>query len=296
MKVAAIAYPVTAPADFDAFAAKQRAIVGVAAREGAEIVVLPEYLSLELGATHPPAIASDLHRSLAAIQSDHDRYLALFADVAREHRTTIAAGTFLVDVGNGRYRNRAYLVSPDGGIGFQDKLQLTGFEKAASVIEAGDALRCFEAHGTVLGVSVCYDSEFPLTVRAQREAGADLLLVPSCTDTAAGATRVAISCLARALENRFFVVKSVTAGNAPWSPALDENSGDAAIYAPMDRGFPDDGIVVTTKPGELLAIASLDPAALEASRANAQVSNDRDWVAQGRASIARAARVPLGRG
>src|SRR3546814_12399027 len=57
-------------------------------------------------------------------------------------------------------------------------------------------------------------SEFPLPVRAQREAGARLLLVPSCTDTQAGATRVRGGCMARALENRLFVAQAVKIGGA----------------------------------------------------------------------------------
>lgn len=97
----------------------------------------------------------------------------------------------------------------------------------------------FDLNGVRAGIAVCYDSEFPLPVRAQREAGARLLLVPSCTDTRAGATRVRVGCMARALENRMFVAQAVTTGAADWSPALDTNTGEATIYAPMDRGFPE---------------------------------------------------------
>ena len=137
-----------------------------------------------------------------------------------------------------------------------------------------------DANGIRTGISVCYDSEFPLPVRAQYEAGARLLLVPSCTDTDAGARRVEVGCLARALENRIFVAQSVTAGVADWSPALDVNTGEATIYAPMDRGLPDDGILARTRGDETWAMADLDFALLEATRANAQVANDRDWSGQ----------------
>lgn len=75
---------------------------------------------------------------------------------------------------------------------WQDKLQLTGFEKKTGVIDAGDALKVFDIDGLRVGVAICYDSEFPLPVRAQYEAGARLRVVPSCTDTAAGATRVRV--------------------------------------------------------------------------------------------------------
>lgn len=289
MKIAVAKYPIGAPADFAAFADKQAALIAEAAQAGAQLAVLPEYLSLELAATFAPAVAADLPASLAAIQALHPQYLALFAQLAQRHRLHLVAGSFLLASGEGRYRNRAYWIAPDGRHGWQDKLQLTGFEKATGLIDGGDALKVFAAgDGVRAGVAVCYDSEFPLPVRAQYEAGARLLVVPSCTDTEAGATRVRIGCLARALENRIFVAQSVTAGLAEWSPALDVNTGEAAIYAPMDAGFPADGIVAQTRGEQVWALADLDFAAFEASRARAQVANDRDWRGQLAPAIVRA--------
>jgi predicted amidohydrolase len=289
MKIAVAKYPIGAPVDFAAFADKQAALIGQAAQAGAQLAVLPEYLSLELAATFAAAVAEDLPASLAAIQALHPQYLALFAQLAQRHRLHLLAGSFLLASGEGRYRNRAYWFAPDGRHGWQDKLQLTGFEKATGLIDRGDALKVFAADdGVRAGVAVCYDSEFPLPVRAQYEAGARLLVVPSCTDTEAGATRVRTGCLARALENRIFVAQSVTAGLAEWSPALDVNTGEAAIYAPMDAGFPADGIVAQTRGEQVWALAELDFAAFEASRTRAQVANDRDWRGQLAPAIVRA--------
>ena len=288
MKVAACKYPIGEPGDFAAFAAKQAAILREAKRQGAGLAILPEYLSLELAATFDADTRGDLHASLAALQPLRDGWLALFADLARELDLHINAGSFLLDSGHGRYRNRSDLFAPDGGRLWQDKLRLTGFEKNTGVIESGDALKVFEVEGVRAGIAVCYDSEFPLPVRAQCEAGARLLLVPSCTDTAAGATRVRVGCLARALENRCFVAQAVTAGEAPWSPALDTNTGEAALIAPMDAGLPHDGILAQTRGGDPWAIAELDFAALDASRGQAQVANDRDWHAQYFPSVLRA--------
>ena len=289
MKIAVAKYPIDAPHDFGAFAAKQRKVLQEAARAGAEAALLPEYLSLELAAGFAADVRADLHASLAALQPLQDAWHALFADLAREWNLRIQAGTFLADIGAGRYRNRAWWYGPDGTRLFQDKLQLTGFEKQAGVIESGDALKVFEAaDGVRAGIAVCYDSEFPLPVRAQCEAGARLLIVPSCTDTDAGATRVRVGCLARALENRVFVAQSVTAGIAGWSPALDVNTGEATIYAPMDRDLPDDGVVARTHGSQLWAVADLDFQRLESTRAIAQVANDRDWPAQLAPAIVRA--------
>lgn len=288
MKVAVAKYPIRAPADFAAFAQRQAAVLGDAAAQGARVAVLPEYLSLELAATFDAATQADLHASLAAIQVHRDAWLALYAELAKTLDLHIVAGTFLLAQANGRYRNRCDVFTPQGDHLWQDKLQLTGFEKGLGVIDGGDALTVFDLDGVRTGVAVCYDSEFPLPVRAQAEAGARLLLVPSCTDTDAGATRVRVGCLARALENRVFVAQSVTAGEAAWSPALDINTGEAAIFAPMDRGLPADGVVVQTAGEQVWALADLDIDALERSRHDAQVANDRDWAGQLKPAITRA--------
>jgi len=280
MKVATAKYPIDAPAHFDDFAEKQLHWMREAAALGARIAVLPEYLSLELGATFAPEIRGDLHASLAAIQAHRTAWCDLFSGLARDLGLHVVAGTFLLDTGNGRYRNRADLFTADGGHAWQDKLQLTGFEKQTDVIDGGDALKVFVLDGIRVGIAICYDIEFPLPVRAQCEAGAGLLLVPSCTDTAAGATRVRVGALARALENRAFVAQAVTAGEAPWSPALDVNTGEATIYAPMDVGLPADGLLSITDTACGWACADCDPETLAASRARAQVANDRDWAGQ----------------
>ena len=288
MKVAVAKYAIQAPADFAAFADRQAQVLGEAVAQGARIAVLPEYLALELAATFDAATQADLHASLLAIQRYRDDWLALYARLAKELDLHIVAGSFLLAQGDGRYRNRSDVFTPQGAHAWQDKLQLTGFEKGLGVIDGGDAVKVFDLAGVRSGVSVCYDSEFPLPVRAQAEGGARLLLVPSCTDTEAGATRVRVGCLARALENRIFVAQSVTAGEAPWSPALDINTGEAAIFAPMDRGLPADGVVVQTVGDQAWAIADLDLDALERSRAEAQVANDRDWAGQLQPALVRA--------
>jgi predicted amidohydrolase len=288
MKIALAQWRIGAPVSFAQFAERVSAEVAAAAQRDARIVVLPEYLALELAAAFEARIRADLPATLAALQPLHDEWLRLFAGLAIRHGIYLLAGTFLLAQANGRYRNRAYLFAPDGAHVFQDKLTLTGFENDTRLIEPGDALKVFQtAHGRI-GIDICYDSEFPLYARAQREAGARLLLVPSCTDTEAGATRVRIGCMARALENRLFVAQSVTAGEAPDNPALDTNTGRAALYAPSDRGLPDDGIVAVAQGDQTWLIADVDPGILEATRENAQVAVPVDWDRQLRPGVARA--------
>lgn len=293
MRVAAARYRIGMPADFDAFAEHQRRLLTEAAAAGAEVAVLPEYLALELAATFDERVRGEALASFAAIQRYRGDWLALFSGVARDTGMTIVAGSFLLDPGDGRYRNRSDVFAPGGTHDWQDKLQLTAFEQATGVIAPGDHLKVFDLGALRAAVAICYDIEFPLPVRAQWSAGARLFLVPSCTDTAAGATRVRVGCLARALENRSFVVQSVTAGDAPWTPVLDTNTGHAAVIAPMDAGFPADGVLAETTDMDVWAIADIDVAALEASRSAAQVANDRDWPAQQQPALARAVVAPL---
>ena len=287
MKVAVARYPIDAPADYAAFAAKQRDWLGRAAAQGAQLAVLPEYLSLELAAMFEPEVRADLAASLERLQQWRGAWHHLFGELAREFGMSVQAGSFLTSV-DGNYRNRAWWYSPDGRRLYQDKLQLTGFEKRTGIIAGGDALHVFDAGGVRAGIAVCYDIEFPLPVRAQCEAGARLLLVPSCTDTDAGATRVRIGCMARALENRIYVAQSVTAGQAPDNPALDTNTGRAALYAPSDRGLPDDGVVAVAEVGQTWLIAEVGLDLLDATAVDAQVAVPVDWSQQMRPGVLRA--------
>lgn len=284
IRIAAARYPIGEPAGFAAFADRVEAAVAAAVAQDAEVVVLPEYLALEAAAALPADVRGDFTRSLAALQAHRADHLALASGLARRHGIYLVAGSFLLDVG-GRYRNRALLAGPDGGNAWQDKLVLTGFERASGIIDPGDEIKVFDTAFGRIAIDVCYDIEFPLLARAQAEAGARLVLVPSCTDTDAGATRVRVGCQARALENQLHVACAVTAGEAPWSPALDLNTGDAAIYTPIDRGFPADGIAARAGAGQAWAVADVDMDALDTLRREGQVANADDWRRQLRPSL-----------
>jgi predicted amidohydrolase len=285
INVALAQWAIGAPAHWDDFAARVTREIDQVVAQGASLVVLPEYLSLELAHAFGAAVYSELAPSLAAVEGLYPAWLALFAGLSRRHGIYLQAGTFLKRQDNGLYRNRALLFAPDGRFVHQDKLCLTGYEKDATLIEPGDALEVFDTELGRLGINICYDSEFPLYACAQAQAGATLLLVPSCTDTEAGATRVRIGCQARALENQIPVLCSVTAGTSDWSPVLDINSGRAAVYVQPDRGLPSNGVLAQhgAAPGWLLA--ELDQHAVHAARAQGQVGVAADWSGQLRPAV-----------
>ena len=280
--VASAQYPVEFLESWEHFTAKVSAWVDEAARAGANVLLFPEYFSIEITAIFAAEVYGSLPRQLDALQETLPDFLALFATLARRHQVYVCAGSYPVRVGR-EYRNRAHFFWPDGRHAFQEKLQMTRFESEQWQVSAGAGLAVFDCEFGKLAVNVCYDSEFPLLARHQVERGADLILVPSCTDTMAGFNRVRIGCQARALENQCFVVQSPTIGECAWSEAIDTNVGFAAVYTPVDHGFPSDGLLASGPLNQpQWVIAELDLAHLAHVRAHGQVFNHRDWDGQQR--------------
>ncbi|WP_367026944.1 carbon-nitrogen hydrolase family protein [Methylococcus sp. ANG] len=279
--LAAAQYDIGFLGDWAAYQEKAGRWVGEAAGNGARMLVFPEYFSMELASLFPEAVYRSLSGQLAEMQSVLPDFMMLYADLAEQHGIYILAGSFPVRQPDGGYRNRAFLFCPDGTPEFQDKLQMTRFENEQWLISPGKEIRTFDTEFGRIGINICYDSEFPMIARRQVEMGANLILVPSCTDTVAGYHRVRIGCQARALENQCYVVQSPTVGSAPWSEAVDVNVGAAAIYTPVDYGYPDDGILAI---GELnrpqWVYAEIDLGSIARVRETGQVFNYRDWPAQ----------------
>lgn len=281
LRVAAAQFPVFEPASWSDVEHALKHFVSQAADRGAQLLVFPEYAAMSLAALSPPTIKGHLQAELRAIQSLHDAWLALHAQLSGDHRMHILAGSFPVQLSDGSYCNRAHLFAPNGGRGWQDKWTMTRFETELWGIGPGDALKVFDTALGRIAVSICYDVEFPLLARAQVEAGAGIILAPSCTDTTAGYWRVRVGSQARALENQCVVVQAPLVGLAPWSACVDVNVGKAGIYTPPDRGLPDDGVLAMGEWNQpQCVITDLDPTKLAAVRADGQVFNHRDWARQ----------------
>jgi predicted amidohydrolase len=281
VKVAAAQYPVQEITSFASFEAKLSRWVSQAAAEGAKILVFPEYTALELARTAGAEISRDLHGSIRALQSHLEDYDAAFASLSKNHGVHILAGSAPVRSADGGFLNQARLFAPGGASGYQDKHIMTRFEAEEWGISPGTGLCVFDIGIAKLGIAICYDAEFPLIARALAEGGAEILLVPSCTDTLAGYHRVRSACAARALENQFFAIQSSTVGDAPWSAALDINIGAAAVFAPPDKAVSDNGILAE---GPLNAprwvYADLDLDALARVREDGEVLNSKRWSLQ----------------
>ncbi len=279
-KVAAAQYPVEQLADFAAWGAKLARWVAEAADAGASLAVFPEYGGMELTALDP-ATVGDLHAAIAALQPLVARIDAAHAALAARHGMHILAASLPVLGADGRYRNHARLFTPGGRMGTQQKIVMTRFERELWGIAGGGPIRVFDTDLGRIGVAICYDAEFPLLVRAMAEAGAELILVPSATDTLHGWHRVRVGARARALEGQCYVVQSPVVGEALWTPSLDVSHGAAGIFGPPDLGFPEDGVVaegLVDAPGWVFGEVDLD--AVARVRREGAVFGFRHWGEQ----------------
>lgn len=275
VRIAAAAYSFDWLPDFDAYRTKVTNWVADAA--DCDLLVFPEYGAMELASLGGHDVATDLEASLHEVARHTPARDALHTELAATHGVHILAASGPHFDGL-RPVNRAVLFGPDGRIGHQDKQIMTRFEREEWHVIAAPGLRVFDTPVGRLGILICYDAEFPLLGRTLARAGVEIILTPSCTDTIAGFNRVRIGAMARALEGQCVVVQSPTVGDIDWSPAIDENRGLAAIYAPPDGFWPESGVIAEgtlNTPGWTKATVDLDLVAQ--SRRNGHVLPFRDW-------------------
>ncbi len=280
LKVASAQYPIDKPASLDAWRDKISRWVADGAETGAEVLVFPEYAAIEQAAALGETVYGNLDATLQAVADLEGGRVALHQELAAKHGVHILVGSGPARKGEGRYVNAAQLVTPQGSVGVQEKLIMTPFETDWG-ISAGKQARVFDTALGLIGINICYDSEFPLLARAMAEAGAELLLVPSCTERVSGYHRVRTGSRARALENQIAAIVSPTVGDALWSPAVDRNTGAAGIYVPADQSVSDTGVLAQ---GELntaqWVAATVDLGRLRHLRTSGEMRNFVDWPHQ----------------
>lgn len=246
LKIAAAQYSLNPHKTFDDFKINAEKWVKEASSNGARLLVFPEYGSIELVSLLKVEVQKNLALQLKEIQNFRDDFIHLYLELAQKYNVYIVAPSFPWAVSADYFINRAFLMNPNGSYGYQDKQMMTRFEDEHWKVSPPKekVLNTFDVDGVKVGISICFDVEFPDFSRELALKGVQLLVAPSCTEALAGMNRVHIGARARALENQFYVVVSQTVGHVHYSEAIDNNTGMAAIYSTCDLGFPDDGIIV----------------------------------------------------
>ncbi len=278
LKVAIAQYPISKHKNFGAWRKHANRWVAEAVEKGAELLLFPEYGSMEFLTILPEQIqGKDIREQIVALEWLRNDFCDVFAELAKKYELVIVAPSFPVQEEGNTY-NRAYVFSPKGMVGYQDKFFMTRFEgEEWGVQGAPKVLTLFEAPWGSFGVQICYDVEFPLGTKLLSAAGASLILAPSCTETIRGSSRVHIGAQARALETQAYLAVSQTVGDAPWCPAVELNYGETAFYCAPVLDMPKKGVLKKSKPQtEGWLVESLDFSHLNAIRNEGRVFNFKD--------------------
>jgi len=276
IRVAALQYFVRPVQSFERFSEQVEALVDTAADYKCDLVVFPEYFTVQL------LTLGDVRRPMPEqvrdLANQVPRYIELMSKVARKHGVYVAGGTIPAAMnGTDAIHNHGFLFSPSGEYGVQGKLHMTRFETEEWFVSPSHGLRIFETSFGRVAINVCYDVEFPELARVAALHDVHVLIVPSCTDDRQGFLRVRYCAHARTIENQIYAIHAPTVGSLPMVPAVSLNYGQASILTPSDFAFSRDGILAEGVPNqEMMVIGELNLKTIVEARESGTVLPLRD--------------------
>jgi N-carbamoylputrescine amidase len=229
-----------AGADRGANVARAVESIEAAARDGADLVVLPEFFNVEyVWARHDPSL-------IELAERDDGPSMTLVAEAARALRVNVVA-TLLELHSPGHYYDTAIVLDRRGEIaGKHRKVHPAATESLEKIFfRYGSHFHAVPLEGWLVGVNICYDNEFPESARCVALNGAHLLVAPFATPLQMPLRELLIS---RASDNALFVVAANKVGLeggldfcgtsmiiAPDGEVLAEasTSGDETIWADL---------------------------------------------------------------
>ncbi|MFD2204848.1 nitrilase-related carbon-nitrogen hydrolase [Kiloniella antarctica] len=240
-----------------------RTRVESAKSSGADLLVMPEYLSEQWMSFAPAGICPDEEIPWMATQASEA--IELLKDLSSNYDIAILAGTFPVAIDikdelsgepvndNGGYYNRAHLFLPDGPYITQDKLSLTPNERSLQAwnLTPGNKVKVFTWRGVRMAILVCLDIEMPALSSLIADQNIDLVLVPSMTSKLAGYNRVFGCAKARAIELQAAVAVVGPIGATSFLGEKRQNqTSAAAVYLPCEESLGHKGIASEISPSD----------------------------------------------
>jgi len=259
MKIAALQMVSTTSVEANLAAARR--LIAHAARDGAELVALPEYFCL-MGRADRDKLAIAEAPGEGPIQ-------LMLADAARAHGVWVIGGTLpLRSSDPDRVLNSNGVYAPDGTLAARyDKIHLFRYDNGREhydegvAIQAGDTPTAVKAGVLRVGLSVCYDLRFPELYRelvfAKGERPCDLISVPAAFTHTTGLAHWELLLRARAVENQCYVIAAAQGGR-------HENGrrtfGHSMVVDPWGE------VLAVVDEGEGVALAEVDPARIASVR------------------------------
>lgn len=241
-----------------------------AASRGAEFVQTPENTSLmEL---------STRRLFERTLPEEANPAVERFTALAAELKLWLHIGSLAIRVSEDKVANRAFLISPQGGITARyDKIHmfdvdLPGGEsyRESKNYQPGSHAVLAELPWGKLGITTCYDLRFPALYRSLAQSGASFLAVPSAFTRQTGEAHWHVLLRARAIETGCFVLAAAQGGKHENGR---ETYGHSLIVSPWGEILADAG----SEPGVI--VAELDENQVADARARIpSLQHDRDFV------------------
>ena len=198
------------------------------------------------------------------------------ASLARAHGIYLVAGTIPIAAGE-RFSAASLLVGPDGSIVSRyDKIHLFDVDVADNTkkyreskwTKPGTEVVTAATDLGVVGMSVCYDLRFPELFRALRQAGSDIIVLPSGFTQVTGKAHWHALVRARAIEQQVFIVAPNQVGQHDNGR---ETYGHSIIVSPWGE------VLVEQEQGEGIISASVDLADIESIRKQMPVAQQNQF-------------------
>lgn len=222
-------------------------LVAEAARQGCQLVALPECFSF-IGARPGEAqvaaepLSGPIMAKYRALAKQHGLWLSLGGFQERPKQATVEG-----EGGEAKIFNTHAVIDADGQIvADYRKIHLfdapfTGLVESKQSMAGSEVVFCDSPVGR-LGVTICYDLRFPELYQKLRFAhGCDVLLIPAAFTVPTGSAHWELLLRARAVECQCYVVAAAQAGRHNEDGNKRESWGHAMVVDPWGKVLEDMG-------------------------------------------------------
>ena len=198
--------------DKDVNLATAERLIDEAARQGAQMVGLPELFNL----------LADDEAMVAGAENEDGPTSQLLRSKARQHNIYIHGGSIPTHIaGSDRIGNTTLVFDPTGAlIARYQKIHLFDIHiegqksyKESARVAPGEAMVTFETDHGNFGLTICYDIRFPELYRALTLAGARVIFHPAAFTLYTGKDHWETLIRARAIENQVYMVSPAQIGS-----------------------------------------------------------------------------------
>ncbi|KDO32380.1 hypothetical protein SPRG_02857 [Saprolegnia parasitica CBS 223.65] len=235
--------------------ARATAAVEEAARQGAQVISLPECWNSPYATSSFPQYAEEIPATALVTEADHPS-THMVLSLAKRLGVYLVGGS-IPERENGKVYNTCVIAGPDGALLTKHrKVHLFDIDvpgkitfKESDTLSAGSQVTVFDTPWCKIGVGICYDIRFPELSMLMKSAGAKFLMFPGAFNLTTGPAHWELLQRARAVDNQLYV--------AATSPARGPEGGYQA-WGHSSVVSPWGDVVATTEHGEAIVYADID--------------------------------------